>query len=54
MEAIAKMRVALEQFKIDGIKTTIAFHQKIFENKDFIQGVFYTDFIEKPDVASTL
>lgn len=54
MEAIAKMRVALEQFKIDGIKTTIPFHQKIFENKDFIRGEFYTDFIENPEVASAL
>ncbi|HUU49711.1 MAG TPA: acetyl-CoA carboxylase biotin carboxylase subunit [Nitrospinota bacterium] len=53
-EALAKMRVALEQFKVDGIKTTIPFHQKVFEDKDFIRGDFCTDFIEKPEVASSL
>jgi len=53
-EALAKMRVALEQFKVDGIKTIIPFHQKVFEDKDFIKGDFCTDFIEKPEMASSL
>ena len=53
-EALAKMRVALEQFKVDGIKTTIPFHQRVFEDKDFIKGDFCTDFIEKSEVASPL
>jgi len=50
-EAVAKMRVALDQFKVDGIKTTISFHQKVFEDQDFIKGDFCTDFIDKPQAA---
>jgi acetyl-CoA carboxylase, biotin carboxylase subunit len=50
-EAVDKMRVALEQFKVDGIKTTISFHQKVFEDQDFIKGDFCTDFIDRPEAA---
>ncbi len=46
-EAISRMRRALDEFKIEGIKTTIPFHKKIFNHPDFIKGNFNTDFIEK-------
>ncbi len=46
-EAIARMKRALDEFRIEGIKTTIAFHKKIFNNPDFLKGNFNTDFIEK-------
>ena len=46
-EAIAIMRRALDEFVIEGIKTTIPFHKKVFENSDFIKGDFTTGFIEK-------
>ena len=46
-EAIAKAKRALKEFKIDGIKTTIDFHRKVLNNKDFISGNFNTTFVEK-------
>ena len=45
-EAIAKMNQALQEFQIEGIKTTIPFHREVFKNQDFINGEFYTDFID--------
>ncbi|MEW6215410.1 MAG: acetyl-CoA carboxylase biotin carboxylase subunit [Nitrospirota bacterium] len=47
VEAIARMRRALDEFIIEGIKTTIPFHKKIFNNPDFIKGEFNTKFVEK-------
>jgi len=41
------MRRALDEFVVDGIKTTIPFHQIIVENENFKKGEFYTNFIEK-------
>ena len=46
-EAIAKMKRALDEFIIEGIQTTIPFHQKVLANPDFISGNFNTNFIEK-------
>ena len=45
-EAINKMRRALDEFVIEGIKTTITFHRKLMDNKDYINGVYTTKFIE--------
>ncbi|MBW4659494.1 MAG: acetyl-CoA carboxylase biotin carboxylase subunit [Drouetiella hepatica Uher 2000/2452] len=45
--AIQRMRRALREFAITGLPTTIAFHQKILENPDFIQGEVYTNFVEQ-------
>lgn len=46
-EAISRMRRALEEFVIEGVKTTIPFHQKIVEHEAFIKGAFYTTFVEE-------
>ncbi len=46
-EAIKKMSRALEEFIIEGIKTTIPFHQIIMKNEDFIKNNYDTSFIEK-------
>jgi len=46
-EAIAKMRRALDEFMIEGVKTTIPFHKKVLSHPDFISGNFTTNFIEK-------
>ncbi|OHE59839.1 MAG: acetyl-CoA carboxylase biotin carboxylase subunit [Thermodesulfovibrio sp. RBG_19FT_COMBO_42_12] len=46
-EAIARMRRALDEFIIEGIKTTIPFHKKVLSNPDFISGNFNTNFVEK-------
>jgi acetyl-CoA carboxylase biotin carboxylase subunit len=45
-EAIVKMRRALNEFIIEGIKTTIPFYLKILDDPDFISGNFNTHFIE--------
>ncbi|MBI5410317.1 MAG: acetyl-CoA carboxylase biotin carboxylase subunit [Nitrospirae bacterium] len=46
-EAISKMKRALREFVIEGIKTTIPFHLNILDNPDFISGNFNTHFLEK-------
>lgn len=46
-EAIVRMRRALDEFIIDGVKTTLPFHKKVFDHPDFIKGEFNTTFIEK-------
>jgi len=46
-KAIAKMHRALCEFKITGIKTTVAFHQKMMENKDFTSNNFDTKYLER-------
>lgn len=45
--AIERAKRAFEEFAVDGIKTTIPFHQKVLENKDFISGNYDTSFIDK-------
>ncbi|WP_305044340.1 acetyl-CoA carboxylase biotin carboxylase subunit [Geoalkalibacter sp.] len=46
-EAIKKMATALDEYIIDGIKTTISFHQKIMKSKEFIEGDVDTGFLER-------
>lgn len=46
-EAIKRMSCALDEYIIEGIKTTIPFHQKMMNNKDFIDGDFDTNFLER-------
>jgi acetyl-CoA carboxylase biotin carboxylase subunit len=46
-EAILKMKRALDEYIIEGVKTTIPFHQKVMANEVFKNGVVCTDFIEK-------
>jgi acetyl-CoA carboxylase biotin carboxylase subunit len=53
-EAISRMRRALDEFKIEGIKTTIPFHKKIFNHPEFIKGNFNTDFIEKMSLGKVV
>lgn len=49
-EAIKRMRRALDEFVIEGIHTTIPFHQLIMENDVFIEGDFNTNFLEENKV----
>ncbi|MCX7571507.1 acetyl-CoA carboxylase biotin carboxylase subunit [Tumebacillus sp. DT12] len=46
-EAILRMDRALSEFKVEGIKTTIPFHQKVLRHEKFIDGDFDTKFLEK-------
>jgi acetyl-CoA carboxylase biotin carboxylase subunit len=48
-EAIAKMRRGLDEIVIEGIKTTIPFHRKMMDNKDFISGNFDTKYLDNND-----
>jgi acetyl-CoA carboxylase biotin carboxylase subunit len=48
-EAILKMKRALGEYIIEGVKTTIPFHQKLMENEDFNSGNFTTKFMETFD-----
>ncbi len=45
-EAINKMRRALDEFVIEGIKTTIPFHRKLMDHSDYISGNYTTKFME--------
>lgn len=46
MEAIARMERALQEFQIEGIKTTIPFHLKVLNHPAFIEGDVNTKFLE--------
>ncbi len=59
LDAIARMKRALEEFIIEGIKTTIPYHIQLMQHPAFIKGEFTTHFLEKefkfnpnPDSAS--
>jgi acetyl-CoA carboxylase biotin carboxylase subunit len=45
-EAINTMSRALSEYVIEGIKTTIPFHQQLMKNEDFCKGNFNTKFLE--------
>jgi len=44
--AIKRMQRALSEFGADGIKTTVPFHKKVFQNGHFIEGDIDTHFLE--------
>lgn len=46
-EAIARGKRALDEFVIDGVKTTVPFHLDVLNHERFISGKFDTGFIEK-------
>ncbi len=45
-EAIHKMKRALDEFVIEGIKTTIPFHRQLMEHPDYVSGDYTTKFME--------
>lgn len=45
-EAIAKMKRALEEFYVEGVKTTIPFHRQLMEDPDYVAGNYTTKFME--------
>lgn len=45
--AIQRMRRALRECAITGLPTTISFHQKVMETKEFLEGKVYTNFVEQ-------
>ncbi|WP_139853945.1 acetyl-CoA carboxylase biotin carboxylase subunit [Aequorivita sinensis] len=45
-EAISKMKRALDEFVIEGIKTTIPFHRQLMDHPDYIAGNYTTAFMD--------
>ncbi len=45
-QAIAKMRRALDEFEVEGVRTTIEFHRKMMRNPDFVSNNFDTKYLE--------
>ena len=45
-EAIDKMRRALDEFVIEGIKTTIPFHRQLMDDPHYLEGNYTTKFME--------
>ena len=46
-EAISRMKRALQEFIVEGVKTTIPFHLEVLQNKEFLSGRYTTNFIQK-------
>jgi acetyl-CoA carboxylase biotin carboxylase subunit len=47
--AIRRMRRALDEFVVEGIKTNLSFHRKLLDHPDFLQGRLDTHFLERFD-----
>jgi acetyl-CoA carboxylase biotin carboxylase subunit len=47
LEAIARMKRALAEFQIEGIKTTIPLQRRIMDDPNFIKGKFSTGFLDR-------
>ncbi len=50
-EVILKMQRALDEFIVEGIKTTIPFHKKMMRNEQFLAGKFDTSFLNSFDFS---
>ena len=50
-EVILKMQRALDEFIIEGVKTTVPFHQRLLRDENFIQGNFHTGFLNDFDLT---
>ncbi len=48
-EAVKKMARALDEYIVEGVKTTIPFHQRLMRNEQFIRGDVTTKFLEEWD-----
>ncbi len=45
--AVARMRRALSEYVVTGIRTNLSFHEKLFAHPDFIRGHYDTGFLER-------
>ncbi|HLV24653.1 MAG TPA: acetyl-CoA carboxylase biotin carboxylase subunit [Moheibacter sp.] len=45
-ESLAKMKRALDEFYIEGIKTTVPFHRQLMDDSEFVKGNYTTKFME--------
>ena len=53
-EAIARMRRAIYEYVIIGVKTTLPLHHAIMHNQHFIDGDTHTHFIQEEHIMKTL
>jgi acetyl-CoA carboxylase biotin carboxylase subunit len=50
-EAISKMKRALDEFVVEGVKTTIPFHRQLMDHPDYVSGNYTTKFMEDFQMA---
>jgi acetyl-CoA carboxylase, biotin carboxylase subunit len=46
-EAIAKMKQAIDDYRVEGVKTTLGFGRYVMEHPAFVSGQFDTKFVDK-------
>ena len=46
-EAIKRMRRSLEEYKVEGIKTTIPFYRRVMEDENYNKGIFNTKYVDQ-------
>ena len=51
-EAINKMKRALDEYVIEGVKTTIPFHRQLMDHPDYVAGNYTTKFMEDFEMNS--
>jgi len=49
-EAIARMKRALGEMRIEGVKTTVPLHRVVLEDEDFVSGKYTTELLNKNDI----
>lgn len=53
-EAIKRLERSLEEFIIEGVKTTIPFHQRLIKRQEFIKGEFDTGYLDRINLMEVL
>jgi acetyl-CoA carboxylase biotin carboxylase subunit len=53
-EAIKRLERSLEEFIIEGVKTTIPFHQRLIRREEFIKGEFDTGYLDRINLMEVL
>ena len=53
-EAVSKLKRALDEMDIEGVPTTLPFFKLLLDDKDFLEGNFTTNFIEKSGILKKL
>lgn len=46
-EAISRLKRALDEFVLEGIKSNVPLHLRVLERREFLEGKFYTDSLER-------
>jgi len=54
MEAIERMKRAIYEYVIIGVKTTLPLHHAIMHNHEFVEGNTHTGFLQEEHIAKTL